>query len=176
MHKKNDDEIIIKDKWMSEEYAKNNLGIGDTEQKKEAKQDLDDFSGLLDGIDEEKLSHIIEENQVLEKKDEINLAKFLIDCELTSFSEGRCVWINMANRDIEVNNVPLENGSMRLLGQLISAVCGGNYMDYYCAREDKGDVDRVWKIMEEHGAKIVTNGLTLEEVEEDLKSMNGKLD
>jgi hypothetical protein len=160
MHENNDDEMIIKDRWMSEEYVKQKLGLLNDINENELDNAILEARRKNDEIDEKKeidITEDVSDYQSRKDKEEILLVKFLIDCDLTSILDGRCVWINMVNRNIEVNGIPLQNGSMRTLGQLISAVCGGSYMDYYCATEKMTDIERVWKIMEEHGAKIVND-------------------
>ena len=93
----------------------------------------------------------MKQEKINEEK-EVSLTWFLIQCGFTTVHEGRCVWQIMANRELKVDGILLENGGFRYLGGLISRVCGGGYMDYYCACEDSKDVDEIWTIMEAHGA------------------------
>ena len=65
------------------------------------------------------------------------------------------VAISIPDAEVEVNGNPLQNGSQRMLGHWIAAVCGGGYMNYYCSDAKDEDVEKIWEIMERKGARIV---------------------
>jgi len=85
------------------------------------------------------------------------LTRFMTECSISTMEDGQALWKILANRRIEVNGVLLENGSWRYNGGIISEICGGDYMDYYCNDVDKTHVKKIWKIMKKHGAMDETD-------------------
>jgi formylmethanofuran dehydrogenase subunit E len=64
------------------------------------------------------------------------MKQFMEMLDVTTETEGRTLWAIIANRYVFVDGVQVETSTFRGNGGLIAEVCGGTYMDYYCASRE----------------------------------------
>jgi len=84
------------------------------------------------------------------------LPEIMVAAGISTMKEGQALWALCANTLLTYGNPErvVQTGSFRHLGSLIASICGGDYMDYYCAESTDEEIKIVAKKLYSIGANI----------------------